>query len=80
MIKLLLLINYLRISKTKPTIWHVPYPVGKDYLPDIDELPQEEQEFNKDGEFLFGNEADSDEILFAKHRDVIKPILEFLQR
>lgn len=71
---------YFTVKTSETTTWHVPYPVGKSYLPNIDKLKQETQEFNEGGAFLFGSEASEDEILFALHRDVTKPILDYLEK
>lgn len=71
---------YFTVNTSEKTTWHVPYPIGKSYLPDIDKLKQEKQEFNEEGSFLFGSEASESEILIATHRNVIKPILKYLHK
>lgn len=58
--------------------WHLPYPLGKDWLPSLSELPQIEQVPNEEGPFLYGEEASDKEKQIANARDIIAPIKEYI--
>ena len=58
--------------------FHEPYPIGKGELPELKELPQAQQEYNQEGMFLFGREADFDETCLSLAVDLLTPINDFL--
>lgn len=58
--------------------WHLPYPLGKDWLPSLSELPQIKQVPNEEGPFRYGEEASDKEKLIANARDIITPIKEYI--
>lgn len=68
---------YFEVKTYVSTSWHIPYPIGKNYLPDINKLPKQKQKFNEGGNFLFGSDADYDELLYALNQNVARPVEEF---
>lgn len=58
--------------------FHEPYLIGKGELPELKELPQAQQEYNQEGMFLFGREADFDETCLSLAVDLLTPINDFL--
>lgn len=59
--------------------YHLPYPIGKSWLPKLSKFKHVHQEFDEDSPFLFGTEADKDEILYALSHDLIKDVKETMK-
>lgn len=60
--------------------WHLPYPLGQSWLPNLHELPQIEQIPNDDSPFLYGETANKNEKLIANARDILTPILNYIDK
>lgn len=58
---------------------HLPYPIGKSWLPKLSKFKHVHQEFEEDSPFLFGVEADKDEIMYALSHDLIKDVKEIMK-
>lgn len=54
--------------------YHLPYPIGHKWLPKLSEFKHVDQDFDEGGPFLFGAEANNDEILYALSHDLVKDV------
>lgn len=59
------------------TDFHIPYPIGQSFMPKLTDLPKIKQSFNANGGYLFGREADKNEILLAANLDLLTPVLQY---
>ena len=62
------------------TDFHVPYPIGQSFMPVLTDLPRVNQTPNIDGGYLFGREADDDELLLAINIDLLTPVLNYAKQ